>query len=114
MFVQDSSLPTHLWVAAHVRKCDALGMAVYIAHRGAADRGGIVLKLVLRNRQCHVFSQARDLDGELGWLKYADGAAIDEYEADQYIKRALERDKDLWVIEVETPEGQNPFEGKVL
>ncbi len=58
--------------------------------------------------------QQRDLKGELGWMTLFKGATVPETEADAYIQRAIQRDPDLWVIEVEDREKRNPFEGKVF
>ncbi len=35
-------------------------------------------------------------------------------EADAYVARAVDRDPDLWVIEIEHREGWHPFDGRVL
>ena len=55
-----------------------------------------------------------DLDGKLGWLGAFDGRLVPEAEAVAYIARAVARDPDLWVVEVEDREGRHPFEGKVF
>jgi len=52
--------------------------------------------------------------GRLGWLGALDGASVGEAEADAYIARAVTRDPDLWVVEIEDRAGRHPFEGKVL
>ena len=60
-----------------------------------------------------VLSQVRGQDAELGWLAAFDGALVPEAEADAYIARAVARDPDLWVVEVEDRQGRHPFPGKL-
>lgn len=57
-----------------------------------------------------VISQARDLDGNMFWLKAFENGTVDEKTADEYIHRAMSRDPDLWVIEIEDKNFTNPFE----
>ena len=112
--MSDDRLPTDVWVMAHVRRCSAEGIPVTVVHRGDGDRGTVLLKLFLQGRGCRLLSQSRDLDGRLGWLPALDGAVVDEGEADAYIARAVARDPDLWVIEIEERDGRHPFEGPML
>lgn len=110
----DDRIPTDLWIRAHIRRCSAAGVPATVVHRGAAFGGTLLLKLNLLEQGCRVLSQARDLDGNLGWLPALGGALVQEGEADSYIERAIQRDPDLWVLEIEHREGWHPFEGKVL
>ena len=112
--MSDDRLPTDLWVMAHVRRCSAEGLPVTVARKGEAKGGTLILKLNLFDKGCRVLSQARDLDGNLGWLAAFEGRLVPETEADTYIARAVSRDPDLWVVEVEDREGRHPFEGKVF
>lgn len=110
----DDRLPTELWVMAHVRQLSAAGTAVTVARKGEPTYGTLLLKLNLLNGSCRVLSQARDIEGRLGWLAALGGGPVPEADADTYIARAISRDPDLWVIEIEDRQGRHPFEGKVL
>jgi hypothetical protein len=112
--LRDYSLRTEVWLMAHVRRCQVRGIPVTIARKGEAGRGTVVLKINQLEHGCRVLSQARDVDGRLGWLAAFQGALVPEPEADAYIARAVKRDPDLWVVEIEDREGRHPFEGKVL
>ncbi|MDR3514413.1 MAG: DUF1491 family protein [Azospirillaceae bacterium] len=111
---EDDRLPTELWVMAHIRRCTATGTPAYVVRRGNRLGGTVLLKLNLLGAGCRVLTQARDHDGLLAWLPALKGATVAESEADAYIARAVARDPDLWVVEIEDREGRHPFEGKVL
>ncbi len=110
----DDRLPTDVWVMAHVRRCLVAGIPATVAHKGDAKGGTLLLKINQLDHGCRVLSQARDLDGRLGWLAAFDGGLVPESEADGYIARAVDRDPDLWVVEIEDRRGFNPFEGKIF
>jgi hypothetical protein len=97
-------LPTDLWVMAHVRQCAAKGIPATIVRKGAVASGTVMVKIFARNG-VRLFNQSRDMDGNLGWLDLL-GGLKPEPEADAAIARALSRDPDLWVVEVEDREGR--------
>ncbi len=99
---------------AHLRQCLAEGTPATVAHKGDAKGGTLMLKLNLLDGGCRVLSQARGLDGSLGWLAAFKGEAVPEAEADAHIARARAREPDLWVVEIEHRDGRHPFEGKEL
>ena len=107
-------LRTDFWLSVHIQRCSAEGVPATIAHRGEPNSGIVVLKLNLLDKGCRVLTQSRDLDGNMGWMPALDGALVEEQAADAYIERAIGRDPDLWVVEIEHRDGWHPFEGKIL
>jgi hypothetical protein len=112
--LSEERLPTELWVQAHLRRCSVEATPAVLLRRGEPERGTVLLKLNQIEAGCRILSQARDLDGRLGWLTALGGKLVPEAEADAYIARAVERDPDLWVIEIEDRAGRNPFDGKLI
>ena len=110
----DGRLPSELWIKAHIRRCIAEGIPATVARRGEANTGTLLLKVNQLENGCRVLTQSRDMEGRLAWLPALGGALVAESEADQYIARAVARDPDLWVVEIEERDGRHPFEGKVL
>ncbi len=112
--MSDDRLPTHIWVMAHIRRCMDANIPAMIIHKGEASSGTLLIKLNLLEGSCRVLSQARDIDGNLGWLGAFKADLVAEAEADAYIARAISRDPDLWVVEIEDRQGVNPFDGKII
>lgn len=108
--MSDARLPTHVWLMAQVRRCSVEGMPAVVVRRGEAMGGAVMLKVYQPDAGCRLLSQMRDLDGRLGWYPAHKEDFIDERDADARIARAVGRDPDLWVVEVETRDGRNPFE----
>lgn len=73
-----------------------------------------ILKVNRLDLGCRVLTQTRDLDGFLCWMPALEGKLVPEADADAYIARQTARDPDLWVVEVETRDGEHGFEGREL
>ena len=112
--LDDDRLPTDLWVMGHLRRCNDEAVPAMVVRKGEAKGGTLLLKVNLLEQGCRLLSQARDIDGNLGWLAAFDGGLVPEADADAYIARAVKRDPDVWVIEIEHRDGWHPFEGKVF
>ena len=103
-------LPASLWIDANLRRLTAEGIPYYIVNRGNYASGTVLLKINGLSEGCLLLQQQRDIKGELGWMTLFRGQSVPEAEADSHISRAVDRDPDLWVIEVEDREKRNPFE----
>lgn len=111
---QDDRIPTALWVDAYLRRLGQQGIPYYITSKGAYASGTVLLKLNGLEEGCLLLQQQRDINGVMGWMALFDGQKTEENKIDEYLRRAIERDPDLWVIEVEDRSFSNPFEGDVF
>ncbi len=111
---EDGRLPAALWIDAHLKRLTIEGVPYYVLNKGAYAAGTVMLKINTLDKGCLVLQQQRGLDGVLGWMGLFKSEMVAEKEADDYIRRAVARDPDLWVIEIEDRQGRNPFEGKTI
>lgn len=109
-----SKIKAGLWVQAQVRLCDLNFIPIMVRQKGDPDSGAILLKLDRGREGCSVLSQVRDLDGNPGWMYGGGGELIAENEAEAYIKRQIERDPDLWVIEIEDAQRRYELDGEIV
>lgn len=105
----DDRITTHVWVMAGVRRSNQEGIPAMVRHRGEAMGGLLLLKISLLDGTARAYTQQRDLDGRLGWMAVPRDEALPEAEIEAYLERALKRDPDLWLVEVEDRQGRNPF-----
>jgi hypothetical protein len=110
--LSEPRLPTQFWLMAEIRRCNSRGIPAYLVRRGDAERGTVLLRIDCFEQGYRLLVQARDAEGALGWLEV--GSALSTADAAAYVDRAVSRDPDLWVVEIEDRDGQNPFAGAVL
>lgn len=109
----EARLKTRLLVQAILRRYDLEAIPAYIRRKGDPDSGTVLLKIALGPREALLLSQARDAEGRAGWLRQG-GGAITEAEAEAAIEKAVKRDPDIYVIEVEDGKGRIFVEGPLL
>jgi hypothetical protein len=112
--MREARLKTRILVQAAVRLCTRQAIPIAITRRGDEEAGAILIKLNRRDGGFTVLAQTRSPSGELGWFRGTGDGPVDEASADTYIARQVARDPDLWVVEIEDPEGRPIFGGKVL
>ena len=98
-------LKAELWVKAQIRICEARGAQAFVVHRGDETAGTVVVKVNCLDGRAFVLEPATGPDGARVWTRIT--KAETEAEADAAIARALKRDPDLWVLEIEDREGRH-------
>lgn len=111
-YEEEARLPTQLWLDGHLATLSAQGVYYYITNKGAEHSGLVLLKLNALDGRIRLIIQQRNfMTGKMEWAAALAEEMVEEPEADAYIQRAISRDPDLWVIEIEDPNLNNPFEG---
>ena len=101
--------PTRSWVRVIIRQCRELGFKIEVLREGEPDRGTVALCLDQLEAGCSVITQARDAEGRIFWIPVFGEGRVSRAKAQAYLDRAVTRDPDLWALEIEDPEGRNPF-----
>jgi hypothetical protein len=107
-----NELPTGLWLEAHLRRLDQQSISYYVINRGNHGSGTILLKLNGLGSGLKLLQQERNLEGHLIWVDALNAPLAEESKIDDYIRRAIARDPDIWVIEIEDRSLANPFLNK--
>ena len=114
MLWETSKIKASLWVQAQIRLCDLNFIPIMVRQKGDPDCGAILLKLDRGKTGCCVLLQVRGLDGKPGWMYGCGTKLIGDIEAEYYIKRQIDRDPDLWVVEIEDPKGRYELDGDII
>ena len=85
-----------------------------MGRRGDSRGGSVLVKQVNRRAgEVRLYAQATRRDGDTVWMQPVVGK--DEAALDAYIERAAKIDPDIWVVEIDDPEGRHflvePVEG---
>ncbi len=99
-------LSTDIWVGALLRRAGLSGAFAVVARRGDARAGAVLVRVVNRRRgEEALYAEAVRGDGERVWMQPRPDA--DAVTLDAYVERAARIDPDLWVVEIEDPEGRH-------
>ncbi len=98
-------LKAHIWVNALIRRAQAGGAMAAVIHRGDNDAGSVMLKLNFLTGQATLYAPFTGLEGARVWRVLQDQAA--ETDIDAAIKREINLDPDLWVVEIEDRHGRH-------
>ena len=99
-------LTSSFWVQAYIKKLNLLGVPAFVVSHGDDTAGAIIVKVNKLNGDAVLFERSFSLDKNLNqWSKFESG---DEKELDKLLSRQLSRDRDLWIVEIESREG-DPF-----
>jgi hypothetical protein len=101
-------LKSEIWVKAYLRACAGEGAAAVVIQRGDADAGVIFIKIAHLNGTADLYGPAPAglvdrLDRE--WVPVRTEAP--ESEIDALIRREIDMDRDIWVLEVEDRDGRH-------
>lgn len=94
-----------LMISAARRVAEQNGASLFLRHRGDSDNGGLLIKINLLNGSA-LLMQRVTIDDSLKWQAVLGDDPVDEGKAEDRIEQFLRYDPDLWVIEIEDPQGR--------
>jgi hypothetical protein len=104
-------LKSGIWVSAYLRCCASAGIPGFVVRKGDETAGSVAVKINLLDGRARIFVAAYNERGERIWSPALAVDPAEETAADAYIERAISRDPDLWVVEVEDRSGEPHLEG---
>ncbi len=98
-------LAAGVWVAAYLRRLEALAIPGFVVRKGDETAGAVLVKCATLDGTARAFQRSFDpMTGARTWMVLAEG---DEAEVDAAVARQRRFDPDLWVIEVEDRQGRH-------
>lgn len=112
--MHEARVKTELWIKAQIRRCDVEFIPAVLVRSGDPDAGAILLKINRFAEGCRVLSQVRTMEGAPAWMAGTGHDPVNEADADDYIRRQIMRDGDLWVLEIEDRDGRYELDGDII
>lgn len=103
----EARLKAEFWVKALLRRCGAADVPAMVVRRGDADAGAVLVKLNGLQSGASVLTAGWGADGGRIWRRATGPVPIGDAEAEAYIARQLQRDPDLWIVEIEDRAGRH-------
>lgn len=104
----DERLPTKVWVDALMRRAQVAGASAFVLQRGEESRGDVLIKVANLKGEAHAFVPRTSMEGTRVFVDLvAQGVGPEEADVDAYVARARDRDRDLWIVEIEDREGRH-------
>ena len=102
-----TELKARFWVDALRWRAESAGASVYIARRGDPDAGVVLVKVAMSQRLAQLYAPVRTIEGERVWTCPLGVEPCQEAWVTAYIDRRIDRDPDLWVVEIEDVHGRD-------
>jgi hypothetical protein len=102
-------LKTEIRVSALIRRAQSGGAFAAVLRRGDADAGAFWVT-VRQGPQLFLYMEQMSMAGGREW--YKDGP-FDEPELTQRINKAVDRDPDIWIVEIEDAAGRHFLDGEM-
>jgi hypothetical protein len=107
----EARLKSGLWVAAYLRRCAGENIAGYVVRKGDDTSGTVIVKVNLLDGRARILVAGYDNQGERIWIPGLKDDPAPEADIDAYVVRAVCRDPDVWVVEIENRSGDARLEG---
>lgn len=97
-------LPTHLEVAAIVRRVSASGDFATVMKKGDPDRGALLMIVSSRGRHKACLERILAADGAYRWQAAGPPESASSVDIAEFLARRTRFDEDLWAIELDIAE----------
>lgn len=105
-------LKSSIWVAAYLRRLQGEGIFAAVRHRGAEEAGAVFVKLALLDGNALLFAPAPQTSYDEAHpadraFVAATPEPVGEDVVEKRLRRELDFDPDVWIVEIEDKAGRH-------
>jgi hypothetical protein len=97
-------------VQAGIRYCEGKLITAMLRRRGDADAGALLVKVNRLDGSAALFARVTSFSGGTEWQRSSGADWLPDADIEQRLESEIRFDPDIWIVEVENPNGENPFE----
>jgi len=98
-------LRSKIWVQAYLKRLEIQNIAAYVSAHGDDNSGAILIKVIKMDGSSQLYQKTFDLQNNRNvWVKIMEGS---DMEIDTILEKQKVTDPDIWVVEIESANGQN-------
>ena len=98
-------LRSKIWVQAYLKRLEIQNIAAYVTAHGDDHSGAILIKVMKMDGSAQLYEKTFDLQNNRNvWVKIMEGS---DMEIDTLLEKQKVTDPDIWVVEIESANGQN-------
>ena len=105
---------TDIWVSSYLKRCNLAGLMGVVVKKGAAEAGTVFVCVRRADDQVKLLGPpAGPAFDEIGERRFEHRfeEPVHQKQVDDYLKRQLEFDPDIWILEVEDRKGSGLLDG---
>jgi hypothetical protein len=100
------NLPSEIWVQALIRRANLEGAMAVITRKGDPRAGSAIIRVWnSRAGEERLYSEALDANGGTRWIEPVSEPTSEARAL--YVERAVRRDPDLWIVDIEDLTGRH-------
>ena len=98
-------LKSKIWVQAYLKRLELQTIAAYVTAHGDDNSGAVLIKVMKMDGSAQLYQKTFDLQNNRNaWVKILESLDV---EIDTLLEKQKANDPDLWVVEIESADGQN-------
>ena len=102
--MSDARIPAHIEVAGLIRAAQAAGGFGTVVARGERDAGVILILTMERGGNARLWERMPRLDGRRVFSIVREQNDENKQEFEDYLTRRTNRDRDIWIVELDIPD----------
>jgi hypothetical protein len=106
----DSRIPAHLEVTGLIRAVETAGGFATVLAKGERDAGTLLVVCCGRDRLAAAYERMPQPDGRRAWTLSKQQDSDNPHEFTEYCDRRKAQDSDLWIVELDVPNGERFIE----